>query len=46
MQAEVKAIEWNVPNKTLAKAIDEYNQVTITIPKIEERRRHLRKRGK
>lgn len=37
MQEKVKDIEWDVPNKTLAKAIDEYNQVTITIPKMQKR---------
>ena len=38
MQEKVKNIEWNDPNKTLAKAIDEYNQATITIPRMQERR--------
>ncbi len=32
MQDEFKGIEWNDTNKTFAKAIDEYNQVTITFP--------------
>jgi hypothetical protein len=26
-----------MPNKTLAKAIDEYNQVNITIPEMQKR---------
>jgi len=37
MQEKFKDVEWDVPNKTLAKAIDEYNQVTITIPKMKKR---------
>jgi hypothetical protein len=37
MQEKVKDIEWNMPNKTLAKAIDEYNQVNITIPEMQKR---------
>lgn len=38
MQEKFKGVEWDVlPNRTLAKAIDEYNQVTITIPKMKER---------
>jgi hypothetical protein len=39
MQEKVKDIEWNMPNKTLAKAIDEYNQVNITIPEMQKRGR-------
>jgi hypothetical protein len=38
MQDRLKNIEWNMPNKTLAKAIDEYNQATITIPKRPKRK--------
>ena len=38
MQDRFKNIEWNMPNKTLAKAIDEYNQATITIPKRPKRK--------
>lgn len=37
MQEKFKDIEWNMPNKTLAKAVDEYNQVTITIPEMQKR---------
>jgi hypothetical protein len=37
MQEKFKDVEWDVPDKTLAKAIDEYNQVTITIPKMKKR---------
>jgi len=37
MQEKFKGIEWNLPNKTFAKAIDEYNQVKITLPKMKER---------
>ena len=37
MQEKFKNIEWGMPNKTFAKAIDEYNQVTITIPKMQKR---------
>jgi hypothetical protein len=37
MQEKFKNIDWNMLNKTLAKAIDEYNQVTITIPKMKKR---------
>jgi len=43
MQEKFRDIEWNEPSKTLTKAIDEYNQVTITIPKKQKRgkkRRH------
>ncbi len=38
MQEMFKDVEWNMPNKTFAKAIDEYNQVTITIPKRPKRK--------
>jgi hypothetical protein len=33
MQQKISDIQWSDPSKTLAKAIDEYNQATITIPK-------------
>lgn len=38
MQKRFENVEWNMPNKTFAKAIDEYNQVTIAIPKRRKRR--------
>lgn len=38
MQRKFKSIKWSLSNKTLAKAIDEYNQVTITIPKRQKRK--------
>jgi hypothetical protein len=38
MQGTFGDIEWDMPNKTLAKAIDEYNQATITIPKRQKRK--------
>jgi hypothetical protein len=37
MQETFQDIHWNCPNKTFAKAIDEYNQVTITIPAMNAR---------
>jgi hypothetical protein len=43
MQEKFKDIEWNIPNKTLAKAVDEYNQVNITIPRMEKRGRRKKK---
>jgi hypothetical protein len=30
-------VEWDAYDKTFAKAIDEYNQVTIPIPNMEKR---------
>ncbi len=39
MQEKFRNVVWNMPNKTFAKAIDEYNQVTISIPKRQERKR-------
>jgi len=39
MQEKFKDIEWDMPNKTLPKAIDEYNFVTITYPQMQERKR-------
>jgi hypothetical protein len=44
MQDKFKDIEWNVPDKTFAKAIDEWNQVNISIPKRKERLRGKKKR--
>lgn len=38
MQEKFENVEWNMPNKTFAKAIDEYNQVTISIPKKKKRK--------
>jgi len=38
MQEMFKDVEWDMPNKTFAKAIDEYNQVTVTIPKKQKER--------
>ena len=37
MQKKFKDVIWETPDKTFAKAIDEYNQVTITIPIMEKR---------
>jgi hypothetical protein len=37
MQIEFKGIEWSNPEKTFAKAIDEYNQATITFPYNEKK---------
>jgi len=39
MQEKFRNVAWNMPNKTFTKAIDEYNQVTISIPKRQERKR-------
>jgi len=39
MQKEFGSIAWDMPNKTLTKAIDEYNFVTITYPQMQERKR-------
>lgn len=39
MQKEIKNVGWDKTTKTLAKAIDEYNYVTITLPKLQEDRR-------
>lgn len=44
MQEKFKDIEWDMPNKTFAKAVDEYNQVTITIPKMQKRGKRKKKR--
>jgi len=43
MQNKYKNVEWSSPKKTLAKAIDEYNQVTITIPKRKQKLRNRKK---
>lgn len=46
MQSKFRNVEWSNPNKTLAKAIDEYNQATITIPKKKKQlKEKKRKRG-
>lgn len=42
MQNRFKHIEWNYSHKTLAKAIDEYNYVTITLPELKKRRKKLK----
>lgn len=39
MQEKFKGIVWDMPSKTLAKAVDEYNQVTISIPKMRKRKK-------
>ena len=39
MQDKFKNIVWNLCSKTLTKAIDEYNYVTITLPELEKRRK-------
>jgi len=38
MQEKFKNIEWEEQNKTLAKAIDEYNYVVISLPELEKQR--------
>lgn len=38
MQEMFKDVGWKYDSKTLAKAIDEYNYVTITLPDLEKRR--------
>lgn len=40
MQKKFGGVEWNEPNKTLAKAVDEFNYVTIT--ELEKRRQKKR----
>ena len=42
MQEKIKDIEWDIPHKTLPKAIDEYNFVTITYPRMQERKRRTK----
>jgi len=37
MQAEFKSIPWDVPGKTLAKAIDEFNYVIISLPAMRKK---------
>lgn len=39
MQGMFKNIAWDVPDKTLAKTVDEYNYVTISVPELEKRRK-------
>jgi len=46
MQNEVKDIKWNMPDKTLPKAIDEFNFMKITYPQIQERKRKRRQKTK
>jgi len=41
MQEKFKGVAWSISDRTFAKAIDEYNQVTITFPK---RRKEKQKR--
>ena len=38
MKYMFKEIQWNDKEKTLAKAIDEYNYVTITLPKMKKQK--------
>ena len=47
MQKKFGAIKWNETGKTLAKAIDEYNYITITFPRLEKQRkkRHSKVKG-
>jgi hypothetical protein len=41
MQKKFGVIKWNETGKTLAKAIDEYNYITITFPQLKkQRKRH------
>lgn len=42
MQEKFGELEWDMPDKTLAKAIDECNQVNIAIPKREQRKKRKR----
>jgi hypothetical protein len=43
MQDMFKGVAWNNKNKTLAKAIDEYNYVTITLPEMKRQKDKGRK---
>jgi hypothetical protein len=46
MQKKFGTIKWNETGKTLAKAIDEYNYITITFPQLEkQRKRHSKVKG-
>jgi hypothetical protein len=46
MQKKFGTIKWNETGKTLAKAIDEYNYITITFPRLEkQRKRHSKVKG-
>jgi len=47
MQKKFGTIKWNKTGKTLAKAIDEYNYITITFPQLEKQRkkRHRKVKG-
>ena len=40
MQKMFKDIKWEEEDKTLAKAIDEYNYVAITLPKLKKRKKN------
>jgi len=44
MQEKFGGIEWRMASKTLTKAIDEYNQVNIAIPKKEQRKKQRKAR--
>jgi len=39
MKNKAKNIEWTMPNKTLPKAIDEFNFMEISFPRLQERKR-------
>jgi len=39
MQQEFKSIIWDVPGKTLTKAIDEFNYVIISLPALRKKRK-------
>jgi hypothetical protein len=43
MQEKFRGIEWKETDKTLAKAVDEYNYVTITLPQLEKQRKRKKK---
>jgi hypothetical protein len=45
MQKKFGTIKWNETGKTLAKAIDEYNYITITFPQLKKQRER-RSKGK
>ena len=46
VQNKVRNIEWNMSNKTLPKAIDEFNFVNITYPRKETRKKDAKMKGK
>jgi len=39
MQEKFKDIEWDMPDKSFTKVIDEYNYVTISLPELEKNRK-------